>query len=62
MSKQTLRGAKELGEAVELTPRQMFHLLHAGEIKCALKKGRTWYANREALLREFGAVDRPQES
>jgi hypothetical protein len=48
-------GAAAIGAEIGRTPRQTHHLLSAGEIKSALKKGGRWVASRTALLREFGA-------
>jgi hypothetical protein len=49
-------GAAAIGAAIGRTPRQTHHLLSAGEIKTAQKKGRRWVASRTALRREFGAA------
>jgi hypothetical protein len=59
--KQTLKGAHEIAEALEITRAAAFHMLEDGQIKCAIKKGRNWYANRQALMREFGAVEHEVE-
>jgi hypothetical protein len=53
-AKQTLKGCKEIAEAVEQSERAIFHMLRRGQIRTAVKKGRCWYANRDTLLREFG--------
>ena len=49
-------GAEEIGAIIGRNGRQTFHLLSAGEIKAARKKGGRWVASRAALLREFGAA------
>ena len=54
MRKQVLKGGKEIGEAINESPRATFHLLRKGRIKCAVKKGKTWYCHRDTLLCEFG--------
>jgi hypothetical protein len=48
-------GAEEIGRVINRNPRQVWHLLDRGEIKCARKVGGRWCASRAALLREFGA-------
>jgi hypothetical protein len=57
-SSDLLWGADEIGRAINRNPRQVWHLLDRGEIKCAVKKGGRWVASRAALLREFGGADR----
>jgi len=47
-------GAEKISTWIDRTPRQTWHMLSRGEILCAKKKGRLWFANVEALLREFG--------
>jgi hypothetical protein len=48
-------GAKQIGDEIERTPRQVHHLLSRGLIKSARLVGGRWVANRTALRREFGA-------
>jgi hypothetical protein len=49
-------GAENIGAVINRGPRQTFHLLTRGEIKCARKVGGRWAASRSALLRELGAA------
>jgi hypothetical protein len=50
-----LWGAAAIGKAIDRNGRQVHHLLTTGQIKSARKIGGIWFANRSALLREFGA-------
>jgi hypothetical protein len=50
-----LWGADQIGPAIGLSTRQAYHRLDAGQIRCARKVGGIWFANRAALLKEFGA-------
>jgi hypothetical protein len=45
-------GAKAIGQALNLTERQAFHRLEAGQIP-AKKIGRSWAASRSVLKRMF---------
>ena len=51
-----VQGAAAIGEVVNLTPDQTYHLLNKGEIKCAVKKGGRWFAFPTALRLEFLAA------
>ena len=50
-----LWGVEQIAPVVGLSPRQGYHMLAAGQIKSARKIGGKWFANRAALLKEFGA-------
>jgi hypothetical protein len=47
-------GAAAIGKEIGRNPRQAHHLLHRGEIKCAMRKGGRWVANVAKLRAEFG--------
>lgn len=47
-------GAGSIGREIGRSARQTHHLLSRGEIKCALRKGGRWVANRAKLRAEFG--------
>jgi hypothetical protein len=47
-------GSDEIGEVINRTGRQAYHLLTNGRIRCARKIGGQWVASRSALLCEFG--------
>jgi hypothetical protein len=47
-------GAEAIGKTIGRTTRQAHHLLSRGEIKCAVRKGGRWVANRARLRAEFG--------
>ena len=49
-----LWGAEQIGAAIGRNPRQAHHLLTTGQIKCAMRKGGRWVANRAKLRAEFG--------
>ena len=49
-------GAPAISAVIGRSPRQTFHILSGGQIKCARKVGGRWVVSRAALLREFGAV------
>jgi hypothetical protein len=49
-----LWGCEDIGRAIHRNARQTNWLLTRGEIKCAMKKGKSWIAPRAALRREFG--------
>jgi hypothetical protein len=49
-------GAPAIAAVIGRSPRQTFHILSGGQIKCARKVGGRWVVSRAALLREFGAV------
>jgi hypothetical protein len=51
-----LWGVAQIAPVIGRTERQANHLLAAGHIKSARKVGGIWFANRDALLKEFGAA------
>jgi hypothetical protein len=49
-------GAEGIGEVIDRTPRQVFHLYHSGALKSIRKVGGRLVApSARALLRELGA-------
>jgi hypothetical protein len=50
-----LWGAKAIGQVLNLTERQAYHRLEAGQIPGARKVGKTWAASRSTILRMFTA-------
>jgi hypothetical protein len=50
-------GARQIAKEINQTPRQTFHLLATGAIKSARRVGGRYTADRNALKREFGAVE-----
>lgn len=46
-------GAKAIGQVLNLTERQAFHRLEAGQIPGAKKIGKSWAASRSAIQRMF---------
>ncbi len=50
-------GAAQIGAAIGLNRRQAYHLLEIEAIKSASKKGGKWFANVDALRREFGGEE-----
>jgi hypothetical protein len=48
-------GTEEIAKIIGRSPRQVYHLLAAGNLKTPKKIGGIWVANREALRRELGA-------
>jgi hypothetical protein len=48
-----LWGAGPIGQEIDRTERQTFHMLKSGAIKSAVKKGGRWAAFRSELRREF---------
>jgi hypothetical protein len=53
---QALWGVEEIAPIIRRTPRQTYHMLAAGHIKSARRIGGRWFANRDALLKEFGGA------
>jgi archaeosine-15-forming tRNA-guanine transglycosylase len=55
-----LKGAKQIGEAIGLTERQVFHLVRTGQLRSVVRKGRQLFALRSELLKEFmpGAAEK----
>jgi len=49
-------GAEEIGKIIGRSQRQMFNLVHSGQLKSVKKVGGLWVANREALRKELGAA------
>jgi hypothetical protein len=49
-------GAEKIGLVIGRNRRQAESLLARKHIKCARRVGGMWVANREALLKEFGAA------
>jgi hypothetical protein len=48
-----LWGAAEIGKEINRTPRQTYHLLAKGLIRCAQQRGNLYSCDRDALLAEF---------
>jgi hypothetical protein len=46
-------GAKAIGAEINRSPRQAFHLLETGAIRCARKVNNLWCAPRSGLRAEF---------
>jgi hypothetical protein len=55
-SNEFLWGADQIGPVIGLSARQAYHRLDAGQVKSARKVGGIWFANRTALLKEFGGA------
>jgi hypothetical protein len=49
-------GIREISDEAERTPRQMYHMVKRGELKCVRKKGGLYFCNRGALRRELDEV------
>jgi hypothetical protein len=54
--------ADGIGKEINRTPRQVYHLLKIGAIKCARQVGGIWCANRPDLRREFGGRNEARET
>jgi archaeosine-15-forming tRNA-guanine transglycosylase len=48
-----LKGAKQIGDAIGLTERQVFHMVKTGQLRSVVRKGRLIFALRSELIKEF---------
>jgi hypothetical protein len=55
-------GAANIGRVIDRNPRQAFHMLKKGQIRCARKVGALHCAPLDGLLEEFGLSSREREA
>jgi hypothetical protein len=54
--------AAGIAKEINRTPRQVYHLLSTGAISAARRIGGRWCADRNALRRQFEAIERGESS
>jgi hypothetical protein len=55
-----LWGVRAISREAGRTPRQMYHIIESGHLKCVKKIGGVYTAHRPTLRREIGAVEQRQ--
>jgi archaeosine-15-forming tRNA-guanine transglycosylase len=55
-----LKGAKQIGDAINQTERQVYHMVKTGQLRSVIRKGRQLFALQSELVKEFtpGAAEK----